>query len=82
MTSADVLPAPASRGDDFPDWFGPMLVKELRQGLKTRTFVVSFITLQVVFMLVLIYHVVIYTRNPGAFDASNLHQIFWMIVGA
>ena len=26
---------------DFPDWFGPMLVKELRQGLKARAFVFS-----------------------------------------
>ena len=49
---------------DFPDWFGPMLVKELRQGLKTRGFVFSFIGLQTVLVLVLIYHVLLYARAP------------------
>ena len=32
---------------DFPDWVGPMLVKELRQGLKARAFEVTFVSLQV-----------------------------------
>lgn len=32
--------------NDFGDWLSPMLVKELRQGMRTRTFVGSFIALQ------------------------------------
>ena len=33
---------------DCPDWLSPMLVKELRQGLKTKVFVTAFIVAQVV----------------------------------
>ncbi len=32
---------------DFPDRISPMLVKELRQGLRAKTFIVVFLTLQV-----------------------------------
>lgn len=43
-------PAPvassAGRLSDFPDWLGPMLVKDLRQSLRSRSFVVVFILLQ------------------------------------
>ncbi|HEV7406692.1 MAG TPA: hypothetical protein VGO11_27325 [Chthoniobacteraceae bacterium] len=67
---------------DFPDWFGPMLVKELRQGLKTRGFVFSFIGLQTVLVLVLVYHVLLYSRAPKGFDASGLGAIFWFLLGA
>ncbi len=67
---------------DFPDWLGPMLVKELRQGLKTRGFVFSFIGLQTVLVLVLIYHVLLYARAPKGFDATGLGVIFWLLIGA
>jgi hypothetical protein len=70
-----------SKHSDFPDWFGPMLVKELRQGLKTRGFVFSFIGLQALLVFVLIYHVLLYARNPKDFDASGLGAIFWFLIG-
>lgn len=35
-----------SRLSDFPDRLGPMLVKELRQGLRSRSFVAIFILMQ------------------------------------
>jgi ABC-type transport system involved in multi-copper enzyme maturation permease subunit len=31
---------------DFPDWLSPMLIKELRQGIRSRLFVSTFILLQ------------------------------------
>lgn len=66
---------------DFPDWFGPMLVKELRQGLKTRGFVFSFVGLQTVLVLVLVYNVLVYARAPKGFDATALGGIFWTLLG-
>jgi hypothetical protein len=69
------------RISDFPDWFGPMLVKELRQGLKTRGFVFSFIGLQIVLVLVMVIHVLVYARHPKDFDASGLGVIFWLLIG-
>ena len=66
---------------DFPDWLGPMIVKELRQGLKARAFVLSFVGLQAVFVLVLIYQALLYSKHPDKFDASDLNGIFWTLVG-
>lgn len=40
-----------ARGLDFADWLSPILVKELRQGLKTRIFITTFILIQVVMIL-------------------------------
>ncbi len=37
---------------DFPDWLSPIVVKELRQGLRQRGFVLVFIFLQIVMALV------------------------------
>lgn len=65
---------------DFPDWFGPMLVKELRQGLKARAFVLSFIGLQIVLVLVTIYHALLYAKHPAGFNGSGLSAIFWMLI--
>ncbi len=38
-------------GAEFSDWLSPILVKELRQGLKSRVFSGSFIVMQVVMIL-------------------------------
>ncbi len=67
---------------DFPDWIGPMLVKELRQGLKGRGFEWSFIVLQVVLLIVMAYHAVLYARHRQDFDASGLNAIFWVMLYA
>jgi hypothetical protein len=37
---------------DFADWLSPILVKELRQGLKTKMFITTFILIQVVMILI------------------------------
>ena len=39
---------------DFPDRLSPMLVKELRQGLRAKTFVAVFLSLQVLLLLILL----------------------------
>lgn len=48
-------PSPArSASGDFPDHLSPMLVKELRQGMRARTFVLVFLVLQALLALVLL----------------------------
>ncbi|MFD0892021.1 hypothetical protein KBB96_11390 [Luteolibacter ambystomatis] len=44
----------SERPDDFPDRFSPMLVKELRQGLRAKTFVIVFLILQGLLGLILL----------------------------
>ena len=57
MSTTATLPAEGnasyadSHGRDFSDWVSPILVKELRQGLKSRVFVATFIIVQVVMIL-------------------------------
>ncbi len=67
---------------DFPDWLGPMLVKELRQGLKARGFVFSFLGFQVVLAIVIIYHVLLYAREGKGFEVGGLSATFWTLIGA
>jgi len=58
---------------DFPNWLSPMLVKELRQGLRTNMFSVAFILLQA-FMVICI---LIGAASPGSSDSSGA---FWTFV--
>ncbi|MGC4017173.1 MAG: hypothetical protein QM755_22075 [Luteolibacter sp.] len=44
----------SERPDDFPDQFPAMLVKELRQGLRAKTFVIVFLILQGLLGLILL----------------------------
>ncbi|MEZ5324809.1 MAG: hypothetical protein R3F19_07075 [Verrucomicrobiales bacterium] len=55
MSSAAEECNPAARLTDFSDWLSPMLVKELRQGLRTKVFVVAFIVLQGLLSMVLFF---------------------------
>ncbi|QTN31785.1 hypothetical protein HZ994_05405 [Akkermansiaceae bacterium] len=58
---------------DFPDRLSPMLVKELRQGLRTRSFVAVFMTLQAILAIVLL--------SAGAGAASdNSGQVISTII--
>ena len=41
------------RGDDFPAWLSPMLVKELRQGIQSGAFAWTFVGLQVAMFLIM-----------------------------
>ncbi|MGB6223321.1 hypothetical protein [Haloferula sp.] len=58
VTPVPNVPAPKSfavdKLADFSDRLSPMLVKELRQGLRAKTFVVVFLTLQVLLGFVLL----------------------------
>jgi len=50
MSAAAIAPF---AGDDLPDWVNPFVVKELRQGLRSRIFVTVFVVLHTGVILVL-----------------------------
>lgn len=60
---------------DFGDWLSPMIVKELRQGLRTWVFVGAFIVLQAILTMTLLI-----SSTAGNEEAST--YLFWMLVAA
>ncbi len=66
---------------DFADWLQPMLVKELRQGLKARAFVYTFSGLQILLVMLTIYHTLSYAKDPQSFTGSDMGAFFWVLVG-
>ena len=59
---------------DFPDWLSPMLVKELRQGLRTRAFVLSLTALHVAMVLILANGL---ARIVDGLNADSVGTLFW-----
>ncbi len=64
---------------DFGDWLSPMLVKELRQGMRSRVFVVSFLLLQAA-MVVLAF--VGLTASYFEVPSGATTAFFWTIICA
>ena len=77
MSSPMETPAPPA-GADFPDWLSPMLVKELRQGVRTRVFVALFILLQVAMLLTVSLTLLVAAHG---LDTSTGTGFFWVFVG-
>lgn len=48
------MSTPVTHLSDFPDRLSPMLVKELRQGLRAKTFIVLFLALQIFLAVMLL----------------------------
>ncbi len=63
---------------DFPDWLSPVLVKELRQGLRTKMFTGMFITLHAV--MVLMVSIWSLMENQSS-DSEFLTGLFWTLTG-
>ena len=59
---------------DFPDQFSPMLVKELRQGLRTNLFVTAFLLLQGFMILCILMG----SSTPDSNDSAN--EFFWFFI--
>ena len=62
---------------DFADWLSPMLVKELRQGMRSRFFVTSFLILQVAMIFVAIIGL---AKSGRQEDVGALAGFFWTFV--
>ena len=71
--------APAFK-EDLGDWLNPMLVKELRQGLKTKMFVIVFVLVQLTMALLMGFRLLA-QRDPFGYTASMLDGLFWTAVG-
>lgn len=65
--------------DDFPDRLSPMLVKELRQGLRTRAFIGVFLTLQIVLGVILLAAGTASSSDQAGSTISNIIFIFFSI---
>lgn len=79
-------PPPASLGivrDDFPAWLPPMLVKELRQGLRTRGFVAALVIFQLVMLFLMLIALSQSAARPGgAGGASATSGFFFALIFA
>jgi len=71
----------AVEASDFPDRVDPMVVKELRQGLRARWFVVPFIGVQAVAVGLLWMESLAMQRQGTVFASESLgHLFFWVLV--
>jgi ABC-type transport system involved in multi-copper enzyme maturation permease subunit len=59
---------------DFADWLSPMLVKELRQGLRTRVFVGLFVGVHIALLFMLLIAI-----SAGGRGQSGIGYFFWWI---
>jgi hypothetical protein len=69
---------PFFNGKSPDDWLSPILIKELRQGMRARVFIVSFLLLQV-FLVVLVLGNVAAKGDTSTLDFQN--HFFWVIIG-
>lgn len=75
------LPSIAAR--DFPGWLPPMLVKELRQGLRTRGFIGTLVGFQMVMLVLTLVALSAQgetASNARAAGATITSGIFWTIL--
>ena len=63
---------------DFPDWLSPMLVKELRQGMRSRAFLLSFLALQATLGILSICGLLL--AHVGE-STSGISAFFWIFIG-
>lgn len=81
-TVAPRIPPPVPQ-IDFPTWLPAMFVKELRQGLRTRGFVVAFMAFQILMALLMMGAVVgSDAMAPGARagTAAAVNGFFWTLL--
>ncbi len=62
---------------DFADWLSPMLVKELRQGMRTRVFVLTFMLLQALMLLNVVLSLASASRSLAT---SGNTIVFWLMI--
>ncbi len=73
---------------DFPDWLSPVLVKELRQGLRSRAFLVTFVLLHLVMGVYLLLAALSFELHSFASQDGRTHfsdftpfdVFFWIIL--
>jgi hypothetical protein len=81
-TTAPFAPTSVARGD-FPGWLPPMVVKELRQGLRTKGFAGAFIIFQALMaitMLAAVTSAVSTNPNVRAATLATINGFFWTLL--
>lgn len=71
--------SPVPRIADFADWLSPMVVKELRQGLRTKVFVGAYIIVQV--LMILFVFLVVMFSDMSADSAKSMSGVFMFLLG-
>lgn len=66
---------------DFADWLSPMLVKELRQGMRSKVFMSAFYLTQLLMILSVVFNL----AAAAAMDSDNnlmefLNGLFWFMI--
>ncbi|MDB6120555.1 MAG: hypothetical protein JWO08_4336 [Verrucomicrobiaceae bacterium] len=65
---------------DFADWLPPMLVKELRQGLRAKMFVSAFVAVQAVMIILLGFRLT--GVMGGDYLPDHVDDYQWLAIGA
>ncbi len=66
---------------DASDWFSPILVKELRQGTRSRAFVWSFLALHTVLLLLIVAALLSAASPHTTYDQAFVTGFFWTLIG-
>jgi len=69
------------RGDDFPAWLSPMLVKELRQGIQSGAFAWTFVALQIAMVVLFVFWVGSVSADDTTRAGSFYRGVFWLLLG-
>jgi len=69
---------PSLAGNDFADWLSPMIVKELRQSLRSAGFLWRFLLVQVALVFVILIAVI---GGASANVSAAATGFFWFFVG-
>lgn len=79
--SSSATTAPPHEIRDFPDWVPAMVVKELRQGLRNRIFIVAFLALHSILVLNLLATIADNTRwgSGGTFWVCITFALAWLL---
>lgn len=73
MIAADTKP-------DFPDWLSPMLVKELRQGIRSKAFMAVFFLTQLLMILSVVLNLVATSSSRSEEMPIFLNSLFWILI--
>ena len=87
VTPHDVSAATSKTNiDEFPDWLPPMLVKEFRQGMRARMFVIPFAAVHVLALAAVILEFAVAARLGGAatsgvdwYSAFGRQGVLWTV---
>lgn len=82
--AAETLPPslPKKGGGDFADWLSPVLVKELRQGLRSKAFSGIFIGVHGIMITMIAMWLVSHLgETPEGSDPSARDAFFWTLLG-